>query len=90
MKNKIITVLAMNDHSEAMRVASGLTIFGHEVNCIFTDKPIEKTEENIESAELLEICEIIPYSIIEDPNIDRISKDYFIKILSNSDEVVSI
>ncbi len=90
MKNKNITVLAMLDHAEAMRVASGLTIFGHEVNCVFIDRPIEETPENIEGAELLELCEITPYSIVEDPHIENISSDFLIQILNSSDEVLSI
>lgn len=88
--NKTITVLAMNDHAEAMRVASGLTIFGHHVNCIFTDRQIEENQENIENAELLEMCEITPYSLLEDPNIEKISNEDFLKIIDSSHEVMSI
>lgn len=87
---KNITVLAMKDHSEAMRVASGLTIFGHKIECIFTDREIEETPENIENAELLEMCEITPYSLLDDPNIEKISNDQFTQIILSSDEVISI
>ena len=88
--NKTITVLAMKDHSEAMRVAYGLTIFGHKIECIFTHRQIEETPENIENAELLEMCEITPYSLLDDPNIEKISNDQFTQIILSSDEVISI
>ena len=37
---KNILVIAISDHVEAMRVASGLTIYGHEVQLVFADRSI--------------------------------------------------
>ena len=88
--NKIITVIALNDHCEAMRVAAGLTIFGHEVNCIFVDRPIEENEENIQSAELLEMCDIEPVTILDDPNMQKITQEAFMNKLNASNHLVSI
>ena len=36
---KAILVLARRDHAEAMRVAAGLTIFGHRVGLVFMTEP---------------------------------------------------
>ena len=41
-EEKKILVLARNDHTEAMRVAGGLTMFGHSVEIVFVDRPIER------------------------------------------------
>jgi hypothetical protein len=61
---KNILVLARRDHAEAMRVAAGLTIFGHTVGLIFMDRPVAETEENATNAELLEMCDIAPQTTV--------------------------
>ena len=87
---KNILVLAISDHAEAMRVAAGLTIFGHHISCIFVDRPIEENDENIENAELLELCEIEPLSILDDANIQRIDQARFRAELDKSDHILTI
>ena len=57
---KKLLVLARRDHAEAMRVAAGLTIFGHAVNLVFMDRPVEESAENAANAELLELTDIEP------------------------------
>ena len=42
---KSILVLARRDHAEAMRVAAGLTIFGHQVGLVFMREAVAETEE---------------------------------------------
>ncbi len=65
MSEKNILVLARRDHAEAMRVAAGLTIFGHQVDLVFMDRPVEESAENAANAELLEICDIAPQTTVE-------------------------
>lgn len=64
MSEKNILVLARRDHAEAMRVAAGLTIFGHHVDLVFMDRPVEETAENAANAELLELCAITPQTTV--------------------------
>lgn len=65
MSEKNILVLARRDHAEAMRVAAGLTIFGHHVDLVFMDRPVEESTENAANAELLEMCDIAPQTTVE-------------------------
>jgi hypothetical protein len=61
---KKLLVLARRDHAEAMRVAAGLTIFGHAVNLIFMDRPVAESAENVAGAELLELSGIEPRTTV--------------------------
>lgn len=61
---KNILVLARRDHGEAMRVAAGLTIFGHRVALIFMSRPVAETAENTAHAELLEMTGIEPQTTV--------------------------
>ncbi|MFN6960867.1 MAG: hypothetical protein ACK4N6_01370 [Rhodocyclaceae bacterium] len=65
MSEKNILVLARRDHAEAMRVAAGLTIFGHHVDLVFMARPVEESAENAANAELLEMCDIAPQTTVE-------------------------
>lgn len=64
MNEKNILVLARRDHTEAMRVAAGLTIFGHTVRLVFMSGPVAETEENAKQAELLELSDIAPETTV--------------------------
>jgi hypothetical protein len=64
MSEKSILVLARRDHAEAMRVAAGLTIFGHRVGIVFMREAVAETDENAANAELLEMCEIAPETTV--------------------------
>ena len=44
MATKKITVLGRDNHPEAMRVASGMTIFVHEVRIVFMTDTVAETE----------------------------------------------
>jgi hypothetical protein len=64
VSEKNLLVLARRDHAEAMRVAAGLTIFGHAVSLVFMDRPVEETAENAANAELLELTGIEPRTTV--------------------------
>jgi hypothetical protein len=89
-RTKRIVILANHDHAEAMRVAAGLTIFGHQIKLVFIDRVVEESAENIEQAELLELSEIEPVSLVADPNIDRIDDNQLAALLLDCQHVVSI
>lgn len=57
MPRKVL-VLARRDHTEAMRVAAGITIAGHEVRLVFMTGPVAETAENAAQAENLELAEV--------------------------------
>ncbi len=64
MQPRSILVLGRRDHAEAMRVAAGLTIFGHRVRLVFMDRPVAETDENAAMAELLALSDITPASTV--------------------------
>jgi len=66
MDTKQILVLGRRDHTEAMRVAAGLTIFGHDVRLVFMTEPVADTEANAAQAELLELSDIAPETTVEE------------------------
>ena len=70
---KSILVLARRDHAEAMRVAAGLTISGHQVDLVFVDRMLEENEETLAQAELLDLAGIEPSSLLDDPNMPRLT-----------------
>ncbi len=63
---KTILLLARRDHAEAMRVAAGLTIYGHRVRLVFMDRPVSDEDVQSEQAELLELCEIEPETTVKE------------------------
>ncbi|TYB82140.1 hypothetical protein [Maritimibacter fusiformis] len=65
MNEKSILVLGRRDHTEAMRVAAGLTIFGHEVRLVFMTEPVAESDENAAQAELLELSDIEPETTVK-------------------------
>ncbi|MFT5504418.1 MAG: hypothetical protein ACI845_003562 [Gammaproteobacteria bacterium] len=87
---KQILVLANNDYAEAMRAAAGLTIFGHGVVIVFVDRIVEETPENIEQAELLELCDIEPLSLVDDPNIAGIDSSRLLELIEQSHHIINI
>jgi hypothetical protein len=65
VRPKSVLVLARRDHAEAMRVAAGLTIFGHDVRLVFMDRPLSQADAGSEQAELLELAEIEPETTVQ-------------------------
>ena len=64
MSEKTILVLGRRDHTEAMRVAAGLTIVGNDVRLVFMTEPVAETEANAEQVELLELSDIVPQTTV--------------------------
>lgn len=89
---KNILVLDRQDHTEAMRVAAGLTIVGHEVRLVFMNKPVAETEENAEQAELLELCDIEPQTTVAamEEDLEFLNAKALAEAIKSSDHVVSI
>lgn len=61
---KNILVLARNEPLEAMRVAAGLTIFGHDIGLVFMNRELTEAQAESEQGELLELCEIVPQTTV--------------------------
>lgn len=61
---KSVLVLSRRDPEEAMRVAAGLTIFGHSVRLVFMDKPLSEEQASGENAELMELADIEPETTV--------------------------
>ena len=64
---KKILVLARRDHLEAMRVAAGLTIFGHQLRLVFMSRQVSEEVATSEQAELLELSGIEPETTLPVP-----------------------
>ena len=92
METKNILVLGRRDHAEAMRVAAGLTIFGHDVRLVFMTGPVEETEANAEQAELLELAEIVPETTVAEMGDDLALLDAAAlgQAIAEADRVVSL
>ncbi len=63
-QQKRLLVLARRDHLEAMRVAAGMTIFGHRVRLVFMGRPVSEQIAGSEQAELLELSGIEPETTV--------------------------
>lgn len=89
---KSILVLARRNHAEAMRVAAGLTIFGHRVRLIFMDRPLEENAETTEQAELLELADIAPETTVADEILPfpRVTAAELARAMMTSDAVMSV
>lgn len=92
MNEKAILVLARRDHTEAMRVAAGLTIFGHSVRLVFMTGPVAETEANAKQAELLELSDIAPETTVEEmaAELPLLDAEALGKAISASDRVINI
>lgn len=86
---KSILLLARRDHAEAMRVAAGLTIFGHQVRLVFMDRPVAGTPENAEQVELLELAEIAPETTVHAEDLPRLDRSRLADALMSTDVVMS-
>jgi hypothetical protein len=64
LEKKKILVLGRRGHSEAMRVAAGLTVAGHEIRLVFMTMAVQETAENELQAELLDLSDIVPETTV--------------------------
>jgi hypothetical protein len=92
MEEKKILVLGRRDHTEAMRVAAGLTIFGHEVRLVFMTEPVADTDANAEQAELLELSDIVPETTVPEmaDDLTLLDAGALGAAIADADRVVSI
>jgi len=89
---KQIVVLARRDHTEAMRVAAGLTIFGHNLRLIFMDRPVSQEAAQSEYAELLELADIMPETTIAEmaDDLPLLDAEKLFEAIDNADGVINI
>ena len=92
MTTRKIAVLGRDNHAEAMRVAAGLTIYGHEVRIVFMSGPVAETEENAKQAELLELADIIPETTVSEIAEDLAFLDSaaLAQVINESDQIINI
>ena len=92
MGKKRILVLGRRDHTEAMRVAAGLTVAGHVIRLVFMTKAVEETAENELQAELLDLSDIVPETTVPSMSNDLVflnAKD-LAGAISNSDSIINV
>lgn len=89
-RQKKIVVLGRRDHSEAMRVAAGLTIFGHEVQLVLMGREVEDTPENRAQAELLELSEIEPQTTVAGTELPHLSTGALAELMAASEVILSV
>jgi len=89
---KQIVVLARRDHTEAMRVAAGLTIFGHNLRLIFMDRPVSQEVAQSEYAELLELADIMPETTVAEmaDDLPLLDAEKLFEAIDNADGVINI
>lgn len=87
---KSVLVIARRDPLEAMRVAAGITVFGHQVALVFAHGRLEVVPEMEQFAELIELAEISPKSLYDDPEVPSISNDDFYRIVEAADFVINV
>ena len=75
-----------------MRVAAGLTIYGHEVRIVFMDKIVAETEENSKQAELLELADILPETTVSAMSDELVFLDSVAlsQVITESDQIINI
>lgn len=88
-QTKSILVLGRRDPTEAMRVAAGLTIFGHTPSVVFL-VPVPDTPENAEMAELLEFSDIESKTTVPDQSLPHIGADALAAAVLAADEIINI
>jgi len=89
-QKKNLLVLGRRNHTEAMRVAAGLTIFGHQVKLVFMTSPVAETEENTEQAELLELSDIVPVTTLAGTELEQIHPAHLALEMLESDGVINL
>jgi hypothetical protein len=89
VQTKSILMLGRRDPTEAMRVAAGLTIFGHTLSVVFL-VPVPDTPENVEMAELLEFSDIESKTTLPDQTLPHIGADALAAAVLAADAVINI
>lgn len=90
LKTKSILILCRRDPTEAMRVASGLTIYDHRPRLVFM-VPVPETPKNAEMAELLEFSDIeSSTTLTTEGSIPLIEVNALASAILEADEVINI
>ena len=89
VQKKSILMLGRRDPTETMRVAAGLTIFGHTPRVVFL-VPVPDTPENAEMAELLEFSDVESKTTVADQSLSYIGADALAAAILAADEVINI
>lgn len=89
-EKKQLLVLGRRNHTEAMRVAAGLTIFGHQVRLVFMTTPVAETEANAEQAEMLELSDIVPQTTVAGTELEQINPAELAMAMLESDGVINL
>lgn len=89
---KEILVLARRDTNEAMRVAAGLTIFGHSVMLVLLSVEFDQSAYEETFAELLDLADIEPVTTISAKigQFKTIDEDTFAEEVIKSEAVISL
>ena len=88
-KTKSVLVLGRRDPTEAMRVAAGLTIFGHTPRVVFLAS-VPDTPENAEMAELLDFSDVESSTTVPDQSLPHIGSDALASAILAADDVINI
>ncbi|MHB1513836.1 MAG: hypothetical protein ACYCTF_13575 [Acidiferrobacter sp.] len=87
---KHLVVLGRCDHTEAMRVAAGLTIFGHTVRLILMTEPVADTAENALQVETLELAEVPIETTVPDQGLPCLDVAGLGAAFAEADAVISL
>ena len=87
---KSVLVVARRDPMEAMRVAAGITVFGHRAELVFAHGPLDVVPEMEELAELLELADVSPQSLHDDDEVPGISDSDFHCLVESVDFVINV
>ena len=85
-----VLVVARRDPLEAMRVAAGITVFGHHAELVFAHGPLEVVPAMEELAELLDLADISPKSLHAGDEVPGISDDDFHALVESVDFVINV
>jgi hypothetical protein len=88
-QTKSILMLGRRDPTETMRVAAGLTIFGHTPIVVFM-VPVPDTPENAEMAELLEFSDIESKTTLPGQSLPQINAEALAAAVLVADEIINI
>ena len=89
-KTKSILILGRRDTTEAMRVASGLTIYDHRPRLVFM-APVPTTPKNVEMRELLEFSDIeSSTTLATEDSMPLIEAKELASAILEADEVINI
>lgn len=87
---RTILLLGRRDHAEAMRVAAGLTIFGHHVRLVFMTMSVADTPENAAQFDLLDLADISPETtVIAEEGLPRLDVPALTAAMLEADFVMS-